>query len=295
MEKKVLAKPLKKVSTLDWRPAGAIGNVVFFHGYRSRMGMILPFLDTLANAGFNVFACDLPNHGTSVEVERERGSIKSFCDLLDTARAMVLTVLVSSSRRRMPTFIIGHSLGALITVRLLQSRPRIKRHVQGVVCVSMPFSVDHNVTKTVKRFRWLLNPLAPFLRRLFPNLPVDKPAFASDGRSIIEEDVRAMRDDLYYKGPLRLSTALEIRGGVDKAREEIGKLDIPLLFVHGEHDEVAPLGALEEIYPHIPSSEKELMRCHVMGHDILNESNEAVAHIVYWLKERLMGTPRRVL
>lgn len=251
MGKKVLTNSLKKVSTLDWRPARAIGNVVFFHGYRSRVGMILPFLDALVNAGFNVFACDLPNHGTSVEDERERGNIKNFCDLLDTARVMVLTVLVSSSRRRLPTFIIGHSLGALITVRLLQSRSRIKRHVQGAVCASMPFRVDHNVTKTVKRFRWLLNLLAPLLKSFFPNFPVDKPAFASDDHLIIEEDVRAMRDDFYYKGPLRLPTALEIRAAADKAREEVGRIAVPILFIHGKHDEIAPFDAVEEVFPSI--------------------------------------------
>ncbi len=63
---------------------------------------------------------------------------------------------------------------------------------------------------------------------------------------------------------------LLIRGGYDlkkaAAIDEVGKSDIPVLFIHGDEDKIVPVEAATELYEACASSRKELMIVEGAGH-----------------------------
>ncbi len=282
--KRVSHRMLRCVSTLDIRPFGAKANVLIFHGYRSHLGLMKPVIEAFAEAGFNVFACDLPNHGKSIVDEKDHGFVKSRQDLFRIVKAAVSNVTFSESRGHLPTFIIGHSLGATLALRLLQTRPSIRKKVQGVVCASLPIDVDHNVKPFIQKLERFIIPIAPFWEWLWPRAPMDHPYIAPGVRDGFENDSPVGKDEHFYSGPLMLKTAMEIRKVTVRTREEFGNLRrMPILFLHGERDAIASYSLLKEDYDDVGSTRWAWKGYRGVGHDLFHEYEPSIEAAVKWI------------
>jgi lysophospholipase len=102
-----------------WPATAARGVVVIVHGLGEHSGRYDRTARELAAVGFQVFAADLPGHGLS---PGRRGHIDSFETLIEAVtafRAFVETAVPE----RLPTFLLGHSLGGLVALRSVQSAP----------------------------------------------------------------------------------------------------------------------------------------------------------------------------
>ena len=81
-------------------------------------------------------------------------------------------------------------------------------------------------------------------RNFWDRIPVNLPS-----QSTLD---RFSRDDNFYKGPLYLRTAQEINKTVIAARKSIRKVNIPVLFIHGDKDGIAPLSEVEKAIKMLP-------------------------------------------
>lgn len=284
--RKIARECLSKVSTHDHRLLGAKANAVILHGLRGHMRTkaMRKLADALEDAGCNTTICDLPQHGTNAGKKQRWTKIKSFKDFVRIARAMTYITLLSRSRGDLPTFIIGYSLGALITIRLLQLNPFIRKNIKGVICLSTPLKVDHHAGKAIRRNRQLIERLSPFLLKYLPWLPVSKVPSSKTGR-LAADDEEWVTDPLFYKGPLVFRMAWKIRTAAQNANNNLGLINMPILFLHGGKDAISPLSAVMKAYGNIPSEDKTLKLYKEVRHDIIN--GEVLEDMAHWLKERI--------
>jgi alpha-beta hydrolase superfamily lysophospholipase len=104
--------------TLIWEPGGDLsGKVVIVHGLGEHAGRYVHVARHLAGRGFGVLGFDLRGHGES---EGRRGVLGSFDELMED-----LHLARDVAERRLsgetPPFLYGHSLGALVVIRYLQT------------------------------------------------------------------------------------------------------------------------------------------------------------------------------
>lgn len=234
-----------------------------------------------------MYGCDPPNHGFSVIKEENRGFIKNFNDYMRLGRAMAYYRLWSHPHKDNPTFLVGHSLGALVVLRLLQLKIPLNKNICGAICLSTPLKVDHNVSEWVRVARPVLEFFDPYLagRRFWDRIPVDYP----DDLTI----ENFSEDKNFYKGPLFLRTAREIHKTATVVRKEMEKVDVPILFIHGAQDDISPLSEIENAVKELPASNATLHTLRECGHylnfDAENSpiNKQMTPFLLEWLEAKL--------
>jgi lysophospholipase len=109
--------------------------VVLVHGWFDHMGRWSWVAEQLRDAGYSVFLYDLRGHGRSAG---RRGHLARFSQLLADLHAFRRTVVESSG---LPQVLFGHSLGALVVLRYLETDPDLP--VQAAVAGTPFLALGH--------------------------------------------------------------------------------------------------------------------------------------------------------
>lgn len=99
-----------------WEAQGARATLLLTHGLGEHSGRYDPFAETLALQGTTVFSFDLRGHGRS---PGPRGDVDAFPRFLEDLLAME-EKWIEEVPGDLPRFLMGHSMGGLITLRRLQ-------------------------------------------------------------------------------------------------------------------------------------------------------------------------------
>jgi alpha-beta hydrolase superfamily lysophospholipase len=290
-----IREKLAGITSNDLRAQVPKGNVILLHGWREHMNSptFLPLGFALRDAGYNVLMFDFPNHGGNVTEESDRGHVSSFWSLVYLVRIIVFRVLLSRSRGKLPTYVLGYSMGALTLMLLLVKKMLLRRGIAGAIFVSIPLRVTHNASEAVRRFEPAIRAFRGILKRLKPRHPVS------------ESRQRNPDDPNYYYGPANLCTAIEIYDAA-AAVTAPGKMELlaqvaHIAFLHGKDDDVAPsldaLSGFRRIVGESPNAYVEFQRedgvtkyetldsRHILhmyagiGHDIFAHSDVIVSDI----------------
>ena len=162
--------------------------------------------------------------------------------------------VLAPAAARGPLTLVGHSLGARLAVAYAAKHPE---HVERLVLVSMPFFGGGERAKRYLRQRgvtgWLWTHMIPFAlacllgRRL---LGWAAPLLARDVPRQVAEDLNQMT----WRSST--STMWEVIYGHDLGAD-VARVPahIPLLYLHGDEDESAPLDRMRELQPLHPNCE----------------------------------------
>lgn len=263
-----------RISRRSWIPAAPVrGVIVLVHGVAEHSGRYDYVGRTLAAAGFAVHALDHVGHGESARAgaAANLGSIDGAADavaaLLDLARA---------EHPEVPAFVIGHSMGALITLRLATRAPL---DVAGVVVSAPPLIIDAG--NPVQRL------LAPVLTRLAPNLGVlklDSSQISRDPAVVAAYDA----DPLVFRGKLPARTATEILTAAGRVLADLPRLRVPTLALHGTADAIAAPASTDRIEQHAGTTDLTIRRYEGLYHEVFNEPERdaVLADVLAWLRER---------
>jgi len=107
-----------RLRSFHWEAPDSRGAVVVVHGFGDHAGRYKDLVRVLGSRGYSVFAYDLRGHGES---EGRRGDVDRFdvhLEDLDVAWAEAGRVLPGTTR-----LLYGHSMGGLLGIRWLQTRP----------------------------------------------------------------------------------------------------------------------------------------------------------------------------
>ncbi|MDQ0156608.1 alpha/beta hydrolase [Robertmurraya andreesenii] len=239
-----------------WEPDGeAKGVIVMVHGaleHHRRYGWLI---EMWRQAGFQVIMGDLPGHGMTTR--SKRGHIDSFDDYLDEVKAWVETAYQFD----LPVFLLGHSMGGLITIRLLQEE---NLNLAGVILSSPCLALVNRPGKILNGISYLLNVIAPELR-LNSGISVD---IATRNKEILDID----RNDTLYIDKISIRWFRELDASMKLAFEELQKVkDVPMLVMQAGDDKIVNKQAVTEWFNHAPLSEKRFKEWPKCYHEIFND------------------------
>jgi acylglycerol lipase len=256
-----------------WCPhAEPDGAVVISHGAAEHSGRYAHVAARLTSEGYAVYALDHRGHG------RSQGP-RALIDRIDNAVADLdrLVGLAASEHAGAPVFLLGHSMGATISL------PYAIRHQQrlaGLILTGALAAVELPPAP--------MQAVARALSAIAPRAPM----FGIDA-SLVSRDPAVVddynRDPLVHHGKLPVRTAVEIADAVDSFPEAVGAIGIPTLIMYGTDDRLCPPSGSVMLCERIGSTDKALASYTGLYHEILNEPerDQVLDDLCAWLTARV--------
>jgi len=253
-----------------WKPTGpARAAILLLHGISEHTGRYEHVGDQLAEAGFEVVGIDHRGYGQS---GGRRAYLDHWSDFLDDVEDQ----LAELRALQLPTVMLGHSMGGLITLSYcLDGRPLPDLAVVSGPALGIGMSSRQRVFQLV----------GPALRRASPGFEIredfDPTIFASD-ISVGER----FRDDPLRVDFVTVAIAMELLGALEEANRKLDSLEVPTLCLHGSDDKLVPVGSSE---PLATIGGADRIVYDGLGHEIFNEPNgrEIVDEVIRWIDARL--------
>jgi lysophospholipase len=261
-----------------WAPADPVGVVVVIHGlaeYGGRYGETAGFF---AGNGWAVYAGDLRGHGQSPDVPGAgRVHVNRFTDyFLDVA---ALTGLARAHHPQLPLYLLGHSMGGLITLSYVLQEPE---GLAGAVISSPALGVhpDFKPPAILRLLVKVLDRLAPRLR--FPS-DLDTAAISRD-----PDVVRTYMEDPLVSQKVSARWYAEILRAMDRAQADAGNLQLPVLLMQSGSDRLVDPAAPERWAKAAPAGQVELVNWEGLYHEMFNEpeKSEVRQRTLRWLQQR---------
>ena len=220
--------------------------VVLAHGFGEHSGRYAHVIERLVADGAVVHAPDHRGHGRS---EGPRAVVDDVEAMVDDLHLVVQKA--RSENADLPLVLIGHSMGGLMSIRYAQ---RYGADLRALV-VSGPF---------------LGNPMmAPLLdMEVLPDIPIDPAALSRD--PAVGEAYAA--DPLVYHGPLIKESFVGMFGAVERVAAG-PVLSLPVLWVHGEADQLAAYDSAKVLLEKVGGSDLTARSYPEAAHEVFNEIN----------------------
>jgi acylglycerol lipase len=265
----------------SWTPEAPKALVVIIHGFAEHSSRHASAALHLARSGCAVHAFDLRGHGRS---QGKRCYVSAFDEYLDDTQAVFLSATHEWPDR--PTFLLAHSLGGLIgSLFVIDQRGELS----GLILSAPAVKLGRDYSK----FKILA---CLVLGRLFPHLPMVRFRSSSVSRdSVIVQGYR--EDELVYHGRTPARTASEIVRAIRRAQLGAGRISVPLLVMHGSHDQVAELEGSRELHARAQSLDKSMRVYDGLYHEIMHEPEQALVldEMAAWLDARTARLMREAL
>jgi acylglycerol lipase len=257
-----------------WLPEkGALrGVVVVTHGVRDHALRYEFFATKLSEQGFAVYAQDLRGHAHS---GGDRQRFDSMAQLVaDT------DIVVSRAMQRhpgLPMFVLGHSLGGLVTAAYAESHAD---KVRGLVLSGAALQPPRSVSSFEIGVARLVGSIAPGL----PLQQVADSEFSRD-KAVM---AKLRSDPLVVRDKLPAASVVAAVNGMDEVRKNVDRLKMPLLILHGTGDKVNPIEGSQALSQTAPSTDKTLKTYPGLYHDLLHEPEYADVErdITAWLSAK---------
>lgn len=252
-----------------WSPSGdAKAAVLLIHGLGEHSGRYEHVGGRLAEHGYDVVSIDNRGFGGSGGKRAYVDSFSQFQDDVEDQLAQVRTL-------DLPTVLLGHSLGALISTGYCTSG----RPLPDALVLSGP-PLGYELEGSNK----MLKVAGPTIRRFRPGFEVRDEWDAT----VFAEDITV--GETFLLDPLRtdfmtISLALETIGEIDRLQDAVSTLSVPTWVGHGGADKIVPVWASEPLEP-VADVRKVYDG---LGHEILNEpvGLDIVDEMDAWISQTL--------
>lgn len=258
-----------------WRVKRPRCIVILQHGYGEHAERYVngqcELIQHLNKRGFEVRAFDLWGHGHSPGVRGATDVAKAIKDHLELRR--------DAKREELPLFLLGNSLGALVTAGSVIVDQSL---VDGVVLLSPPFpgqvsSLVRSVLATAATI--LPNTSLPTLRS-----PSSALSRQPDMLLPTETDPLMVKRQIPF---LLATTALDTGQAIEKGLQF---WDVPTLILHGTADKAADPAGSKHFIEVIKSSDKTLRLFDGGLHELLNDldRDKALHEILTWFDSHIV-------
>jgi pimeloyl-ACP methyl ester carboxylesterase len=210
---------------VELRIAGTGDPLLFLHGWGLTPRTYTRALDELCASGLQVLAPCLPGFGASAPLGLSAGL---------AAHAEVIADLLDDLNPEKPCFVVGHSFGGGVALRLAVDRPDLVRSVTVINTVGGAPGSGGLVPGNP--LRWLLGALGEFDPRDWLRSPV-APRVAVDLAAAL------LRRPAQSAATALVALTANLRDDVESLVES----DVPTLFVWGETDRLIAPGRLGQL------------------------------------------------
>lgn len=218
-----------------------LGTCVLIHGINGSPEDMEELGASLEGAGFAARVLLLPGHGTSVRDFALHG--------WDEWKAAVERAADDALAQGAPTFLLGHSLGAALSLAVASERPRLA----GVVAMCPPVRLYDPLTRALGA----LGRVAPYL-----------PAWGEDIRDRRGARLRYRREVYRWTATASLRTLME---ALPRLRRQLPAISVPTFIIAARHDHVVPVRDGREAFALVGAERKELLVLHHSFHAVTKD------------------------
>ncbi|PLR79444.1 phospholipase [Bacillus sp. V3-13] len=239
-----------------WEAEGeAKAVIVMVHGafeHHRRYGWLI---EMWRLSGFHVIMGDLPGQGMTTR--SRRGHIDSFDEYLTVVKDWI----EAAYQFNLPVFLVGHSLGGLISIKLLQEE---ELNIAGVILSSPCLGLVEYPSKMLNMISLGLNFILPALR-IESGLTVEMATRNDDVRD-------ADLNDSLYVTKVSIRWYREMMRAMKEVFENMeATQDIPMLVMQAGNDKIVNKANVKDWFNQVPLSEKRFKEWPNCYHEIFNE------------------------
>jgi alpha-beta hydrolase superfamily lysophospholipase len=255
----------------SWTPAPVRAVVVLAHGASEHSGRYAWTAEQLGERGYATVALDHRGHGRSegarAFIDRIEHAVQDLDQLVDRTTA---------AHHDVPLFLLGHSVGGCISIAY---SVRHQDKLDGLL-LSAPLAALEAASLVERVAGHVLSRVAPRLGVI----PIDSTTVSRDPGVVRDYD----SDPLNHRGKLPARTVHELASTVASFPEDVARLRLPLLLMHGTDDRLVPIHGAEMVDERVGSEDKTFIRYEGLYHEILNEPerDRVVGDIADWLDAR---------
>jgi len=257
-----------------WTCAKPRAVVVIAHGFGEHGGSYGHVAEELAGShAIDVLAVDFRGHGRS---PGRRGVIRRYDLFMDDLRAVV--TWISRQEKGLPLFLLGHSNGGQVSLRLMVEGCR---RVRGLIVSNPAIRIGMEVPQVKIVIGKVLRAVAPWITLSSGSPSSD---LTRDPRMRIAFENDPLRHNRinphFYFGMVEGEKYLMSRAKEMKA---------PLLMLLGSNDPVIDPNTSREFFDRVASEDKSLLIYPGMLHEPLNEigREQVIADLVRWIEQRI--------
>lgn len=257
-----------------WQPADYPKAVIILvHGIGEYSGRYHHVADYFQQRGFVVFTLDLRGHGRS---KGRRGHVKHF----DEYRQDVLQLVQHAHQQtpEIPAFLIGHSMGGLVSLLFALAHPD---EINAVIASGPAFVPIIPVPV------WKVT-LGQLLANVLPSFSMDN-EIMPDMVSRNPEIVQAYGSDPLVHARVSARWFSEFNSARTWVMDNANTLSVPALLLHGKADKLVDPAGTEEFFNRIGLDDKHLILYDELYHEIFNEPEQVTvfSDIEAWILPRL--------
>lgn len=264
----------------SWLPATSPPRsvVLIVHGLAEHSGRYEHVARTLGAAGHTVFAFDLRGHGRSDGKRAYVDNFNQYVDDLERVLQYIRENYAPAATGELPCFILAHSMGTTITLKLLLDR---KPDLAGVILTGTAVIAGADISPLLRSLSGVVGALLP----RFPALALNSNTVSRDPAVV----------QAYHADPFVYNEKIPARTGAEMIRvfkyiqKNMHTLKTPMLIMHGSADQLTNPEGSVRLHNDIASTEKKLVMWPGLYHEIMNEpeQDEVLDEIVSWLNQHV--------
>jgi alpha-beta hydrolase superfamily lysophospholipase len=257
-----------------WIPEGEVKAVLLVvHGLGEHSGRYMNVVNHFVPLGYAVYSLDHLGHGKS---EGEREILERFNDYTDTLTTYYK--MVKGWQPGKPIFLLGHSMGGLITTYYLLDH---QADFKGAVISAPAIKVSDSISKSTIFMGKILSTIAPKAGVL----ALDANNISRDPQ-VVQTYVN---DPLVFHGKTPARLAAEMLKAMLRVTTEVGKISLPFMVVQGGQDKLVDPGGAQMLYDQASSSDKTIKIYPALYHEVFNEPERAMVlnDVETWLAAHL--------
>jgi alpha-beta hydrolase superfamily lysophospholipase len=239
-----------------WLPEGNVkAALLVVHGLGEHCGRYMNVVNHFVPLGYAVYGFDHIGHGKS---EGMREIVERFADYTDTLT--VFYEMVKGRQTGNPLFLLGHSMGGLITSCYLLDH---QADFRGAVLSAPAIKASGNISQATIIMGKILSALAPKMGLL----PVVANSISRD-----PEVVKAyINDPLVFHGKTPARLAAELLKAMLRVTAEAGKITLPVIVLQGSEDKLVDPRGAQTLYDRAGSKDKTIKIYEGLYHEVFNE------------------------
>lgn len=241
----------------SWKPDVVRATLVVTHGIGEHSESYNLFAEGMAKFNFETIAWDLRGHGRS---SGNRGTVGRFLDYSKDLDQF-MAYLVKTKRLPSPYFLIGHSMGGLVTcLKVIETG---EGGARGVVLSSPLFGIGVPVPQIKEQ-------AARWVSQLLPGLTLHNEINYEDlthDRSVTREYAR----DVLRHDQISAGLFVEISSTIDFVKKNLDRFRAPVFVQQAGDERIVNRAATETCFESFGSSDKTLKIYEDFRHEIYNE------------------------
>jgi len=258
-----------------WLPAETLlANLLIVHGIGEHCGRYKNVINYLLPRGIACYALDHQGHGRS---GGKRGHVPHFSDFArDVEKLRVLTTPLYKDK---PLYILGHSMGGLITLNYLLLYPQSP--VAGIIFSSPAFALSVQVPS------WKYK-LGKLMLKIAPSFTMSN-GIKSDDLSNDKQVVDSYDRDELVHGRISAAMFFTMLDVMQNGQNQATSITRPLILMVGENDHIISKEGAIRLFSLFGAKDKTSYVCADAKHELFNEINKetSLEYLWQWLEPRI--------